>query len=108
MCLAVPAKVIEINDSKAKVDYGGVTRTIDISLVNIKLDEYVIVHAGFAIEILDPEEALIREYNREHFGLRGMKERANSLGGTCQLHSKLDSGTSVQINIPLDALDRRG
>ena len=56
----------------------------------------------------DPEEALIREYNREHFGLRGMKERANSLGGTCQLHSKPASGTSVHINIPLDALDRRG
>ena len=57
MCLAVPAKVIEINSSEAKVDYGGVTRTIDISLVDIKLDDYVIVHAGFAIQKIDEDEA---------------------------------------------------
>ena len=55
MCLAVPAKVIEINNNLAKVDYGGVTREIDISLVETKLGEYVIVHAGFAIQTIDEE-----------------------------------------------------
>ena len=57
MCLAVPAKVIEINNPIAKVDYGGITRTIDISLVDTKLGDYVLVHAGFAIQTIDEEEA---------------------------------------------------
>ena len=57
MCLAIPAKVLEINDDIAKVDFGGVTREVDISLVDAKIDDYVIVHAGFAIEILEEEDA---------------------------------------------------
>lgn len=56
----------------------------------------------------DPEEALIREYNREHFGLRGMKERASSLGGTCEIESHPNSGTSVMVDIPLSTIDRYG
>jgi len=64
MCLGIPAKVLEISEvgagsgRKAKVDFGGVYREIDISLVDVKVGEYVIVHAGFAIEILDEVEAL--------------------------------------------------
>jgi hydrogenase expression/formation protein HypC len=62
MCLGIPAKVLEISEGgsgrKAKVDFGGVYREIDISLVDVKVGEYVIVHAGFAIEILDEVEAL--------------------------------------------------
>lgn len=57
MCLAVPAKIIEINGDNAKVDFGGVLRTVNISLVDVEVGEYVIVHAGFAIEIMDEEEA---------------------------------------------------
>jgi len=63
MCLAIPAKVVEINEGegggrrKAKADFGGVSREIDISLVDAKVGDYVIVHAGFAIEILDEQEA---------------------------------------------------
>ncbi len=41
----------------AKVDFGGVMREVDVSLVNPKVGDYVIVHAGFAIQILDEEEA---------------------------------------------------
>ncbi|HDN95634.1 MAG TPA: HypC/HybG/HupF family hydrogenase formation chaperone [Thermoplasmatales archaeon] len=57
MCLAVPAKVIEIKENKAKVDYGGIIRDVDISLVNVKPGDYVIVHAGFAIQVLNEKDA---------------------------------------------------
>ncbi len=57
VCLAVPAKVIEIKENKAKVDYGGIIRDVDISLVNVKPGDYVIVHAGFAIQVLNEKDA---------------------------------------------------
>jgi hydrogenase expression/formation protein HypC len=58
MCLAVPAKVLEKDGDNAKVDFGGgTTREVNIALVNVKIGEYVIVHAGFAIEVLDEDEA---------------------------------------------------
>lgn len=57
MCLAVPGKVIEINNEDAKIDFGGVTRKANVSLVDAEEGDYVIVHAGYAIQILDEEEA---------------------------------------------------
>jgi len=57
VCLAVPAKVIEIKGNKARVDYGGVIRDVDISLVDVKPGDYVIVHAGFAIQVLNEKDA---------------------------------------------------
>jgi hydrogenase expression/formation protein HypC len=63
MCLGIPAKVVELSEGeggarrKAKADFGGVSREIDVSLVDAKVGDYVIVHAGFAIEILDEQEA---------------------------------------------------
>ncbi len=58
MCLAIPAKVLEKEGDVAKVDFGeGTTREINIALVNVNVGEYVIVHAGFAIEVLDEAEA---------------------------------------------------
>jgi len=57
MCLAVPAMVKEINGNKAKLDYGGIIREANISLVTPKIGDYVIVHAGYAIQILDPKDA---------------------------------------------------
>lgn len=59
MCLAVPSKIIEINDMVAKVDVDGVVREASIMLLDdVKLGEYVIVHAGFAINKLDEDAAL--------------------------------------------------
>ncbi len=58
MCLAVPGKVIELEGNKATVDFGGVKRDIDVSLVDAGIDEYVIVHTGFAIQILEEKVAL--------------------------------------------------
>jgi len=60
MCLAIPGKIIEIDSDKnhALVDYGdGTKRKINISLVDAKKGIYVLVHAGFAIEVLDEKEA---------------------------------------------------
>jgi len=58
MCLAIPAKVVEINGDTAKVDFGaGTMRDVNVSLVDAKIGEYVIVHAGYAIEVLDRKAA---------------------------------------------------
>ena len=60
VCLAIPGKIIKIDDKddSATVDYGdGTKRMINISLVDVKIGDYVLVHAGFAIEKLDEVEA---------------------------------------------------
>jgi hydrogenase expression/formation protein HypC len=58
MCLAIPAKVVEIHGDMANVDFGaGTVREVNVSLVEAKVGEYVIVHAGYAIEILDQKAA---------------------------------------------------
>ncbi len=57
MCLGIPGKVIEINGNYGKVDFGGSFRYVNLSLVEAKVGDYVIVHAGYAIEIVDEEEA---------------------------------------------------
>jgi len=60
VCLAIPGKIIKIDDKDnlATIDYGdGTKRIINISLVDVKTGDYVLVHAGFAIEILDENEA---------------------------------------------------
>ncbi|MEM3525931.1 MAG: HypC/HybG/HupF family hydrogenase formation chaperone [Candidatus Jordarchaeaceae archaeon] len=58
MCLAIPAKVLEIHGEKAIVDFGGVRREAWITLVdNVKVGDYLIIHTGYAIQILDKKEA---------------------------------------------------
>ena len=58
MCLAIPAKVIEIRGNTAKVDFGeGVLRDVNVTLVNPRLGEYVLVHAGYAIQVIDRKAA---------------------------------------------------
>ena len=60
MCLAIPGKVISIDKKKeyASIDYGdGTKRNVNVSLVDVKIGEYVLVHAGFAIQVLDEKEA---------------------------------------------------
>ncbi|MBQ1461226.1 MAG: HypC/HybG/HupF family hydrogenase formation chaperone, partial [Selenomonas sp.] len=51
MCLAVPAKVVAINDAMGTVDIAGVTRDVSLMLLpETKLGDYVLVHAGFAMQ----------------------------------------------------------
>ena len=58
LCLAIPAKVLEVNGDIAKVDFGqGVAREVNVMLVDARVGEYVLVHAGYAIETLDQEAA---------------------------------------------------
>ena len=62
MCLAIPGKVVEIYEESGlrmgRLDYGGVVHRACLAcLPEIKVGDYAIVHAGFAISILDEEEA---------------------------------------------------
>jgi hydrogenase expression/formation protein HypC len=58
MCLAIPAKVVSIHGNIARVDFGeGVAREINVALVDVKVGEYVLVHAGYAIQVVDETEA---------------------------------------------------
>ena len=58
MCLAIPARVISVKDEKAQVDFGeGVLRDVNVTLVEVKIGEYVLVHAGYAIQKMDEKDA---------------------------------------------------
>jgi len=58
MCLGVPAKILETGDGAAVVELGGVRREISMMLIDdVSVGEWVIVHAGFAIEKLSEEAA---------------------------------------------------
>ena len=58
LCLAIPAKVLELDGDVAKVDFGqGVAREVNVMLVDAEVGEYVLVHAGYAIEKMDQKAA---------------------------------------------------
>lgn len=58
MCLAIPMKLLEQNGENGIVEIDGVRREVVLILTpDAKVDDYVIVHAGYALEILDEHEA---------------------------------------------------
>ena len=58
MCLAFPAKVIEVNNSLARVEHSGIVRDVSLMLLpEAKKGDYVLVHAGFAMQIVEEREA---------------------------------------------------
>ncbi len=58
MCIAIPAKVIKIDDEMALINVGGVTCSTSLMLLaDAVVGDYVIIHAGFAIHKIDPKEA---------------------------------------------------
>lgn len=64
MCLAVPGKLVERKGSKGIVDFQGLRREADLSLMDeVKVGDYVLVHAGFVIQTVEEEVA------RETYGL---------------------------------------
>lgn len=68
MCLAIPGRVIKVKSKQqATVDFNGAEKEINISLVNVKKGDFVIVHAGFAIEKMNQKEAneILKEYARK-------------------------------------------
>ncbi len=59
MCLAVPSKIIDIEDNMAVIDVDGVTRKTSLLLLeNPQIGDYVIVHAGFALHKIDEAVAM--------------------------------------------------
>jgi hydrogenase expression/formation protein HypC len=59
MCLAIPARVISVVGDRAQVDFGEkVLREVNVTLVDAKVGEYVLVHAGYAIQKMNEKEAL--------------------------------------------------
>ena len=77
MCLAVPGKVVEIIDGgdiafrRAKVDFGGIKKEINLAYTpEAEVGKYVLVHVGFAISVIDEEEAQrVFEYLKEMGGI---------------------------------------
>jgi len=58
VCIAVPSKVLKIEGKIAETELGGVIRRVSIEMVpDVKVGDYVMVHAGVAISIVDKEEA---------------------------------------------------
>ncbi|MCM8796084.1 MAG: HypC/HybG/HupF family hydrogenase formation chaperone [Candidatus Omnitrophica bacterium] len=58
MCLAIPMRIRKINGDFAEVETGGLIRQVNIQMLpEVKVGDYVIVHAGFAIEKIDAKKA---------------------------------------------------
>jgi hydrogenase expression/formation protein HypC len=83
MCLAVPGKIVEVRDNDpvtrmGAVDFGGVLKEINLSFVpEAKIGDYVLVHAGFALNTIDEKEASqVFEYLREMGELGEMEKDA--------------------------------
>jgi len=57
MCLAVPGKIVSIDGDLAEVDFGGVIKKANVAMVEAQIGQWAVIHAGFAIEIMDEEEA---------------------------------------------------
>jgi len=59
MCLAVPAKLVEIHDNEGVIELGGSRKTVLLTLVtDPKVGQYVLLHAGYAIGVIEEAEAL--------------------------------------------------
>lgn len=77
MCIAIPARVKSIEGFMAEVEVGGISRTISLQLTpEVQKDDYVLVHAGFAIHKIDEEEA--RETLKLFEELGAMEEVQNA------------------------------
>lgn len=58
MCVAIPARILSIADFTARVEIGGIERTASLRLTpEAKPGDYVLIHAGFAIHVIDEQEA---------------------------------------------------
>ena len=58
MCLAIPGKVLKISEKIGTVDFGGVRRDVRLDLLErVQEGDYILVHVGYAIQVLDQAEA---------------------------------------------------
>lgn len=83
MCLAVPGKIISINEGSGgeltrtgKVNFGGIVKEVNLAYTpDAKVDDYVIVHVGFALNTVDESEAKkVFDYLKEVDGLKELNE----------------------------------
>ena len=84
MCLAVPGKIISIEEAdptfrNGRVDFAGIVKNVNLSYVpDAKLGDYVVVHVGFALSIVDEAEARqVFDYLREMGELNELTEAAS-------------------------------
>jgi signal transduction histidine kinase len=84
----------------AGVDSARLTMHVEVDEVYLSISDR---GKGF-----DPKLALAREVNREHFGLRGIRERIQALGGTCDILSQVGQGTQVLVQLPVNRRYERG
>jgi hydrogenase expression/formation protein HypC len=57
MCVAYPGRVVETCGRRAKADFAGNIVDVNTGIVDVKVGDYVLVHAGLAIEVMDQEKA---------------------------------------------------
>ena len=57
MCIAIPGKVLELSGSSARVDFNGNIVNVNTGLVEPQVGQYVLVHAGCAIEVMEQDKA---------------------------------------------------
>jgi len=82
MCLAIPMEITEIDGNEAVAEAGGIRKNVRLDLLeDAKLGDYILIHTGYAIEKLDPEEAretleLIKQVYRA--GMTGSAEPPDS------------------------------
>ncbi len=57
MCIAIPGKVLELYENRAKVDFNGNIVDVNTGLVEPEVGQYVLVHAGCAIEVMEQDRA---------------------------------------------------
>ena len=57
MCLAIPGKIVSINDDIAEIGFGGVMKKANVSMVDANVGDWAVIHAGFAIEVMDEDDA---------------------------------------------------
>ena len=58
MCIAMPGKIVAVEGNKAKVDFKGTLVDVHVGLIDAKVGDYALVHAGCAIEVMEKEKAL--------------------------------------------------
>lgn len=97
MCLAIPGKLTSIDSQSGdtfrtgKVSFGGIQRDVNLMMIpDAKIGDYVLVHVGVAISIVDEEEAKLT--------FKYLKE----MGELEDLDSELDSGTGSPVEQSLD------
>ncbi|RDE19809.1 HypC/HybG/HupF family hydrogenase formation chaperone [Motiliproteus coralliicola] len=97
MCLAIPVRVEQLcEDNNALVDIGGVKKQVSVALVeDVQVGDYVIMHVGFALNKVDPDEA---EKTLALFAEMGVLEQAlaDNAEALAETEASSDSSSEVQ------------